>query len=178
MLDAAERAIRREGPGVSIEAIAAEAGVTKPIVYARVGDRSELVDALAERFADRLVASAQHAVAGRGDGRDALAALIEANLTTVAEHQELFLYVIGGRSEGSAKSTLYLTQRSTTPLAQHLERWRASQGRDPAVAEPWAYAIIGMLQLVSLWWLNESDRSAAEMADFLSELLWSGLSPS
>ena len=40
VLDAAERAIRRDGPLVSLEAIAIEAGVTKPVIYARIGDRT------------------------------------------------------------------------------------------------------------------------------------------
>ena len=54
ILDAAERVIARDGSGASIEAIAIEAGVTKPIVYARVGARAELCEALAERLAARL----------------------------------------------------------------------------------------------------------------------------
>jgi len=59
MLDAAERVIARDGNGASLEAIATEAGVTKPIVYARVGSRAELSNALAARLADRLIAAAR-----------------------------------------------------------------------------------------------------------------------
>nr|MBO2503962.1 TetR family transcriptional regulator [Thermoanaerobacterales bacterium] len=33
LLDAAERAIRRTGPKASMDEIAAEAGITKPILY-------------------------------------------------------------------------------------------------------------------------------------------------
>ncbi len=175
VLDAAERVIRRDGSSVSLEAIALEAGVTKPIVYARVGGRTDLANALAERLADRLIDSARIAVGGRGFGREMLAALIEANLTTVAEHRELFLYVTGGTSDEMPKRTLYLAERSTTPMARQLARWRTEQGLDPAVALPWAYAVIGMLQLVSLWWLDEADRSAEQLAGDLAELLWTGL---
>lgn len=175
VLDVAERVIRRDGSSVSLEAIALEAGVTKPIVYARVGGRTDLANALAERLADRLIDSARIAVGGRGFGREMLAALIEANLTTVAEHRELFLYVTGGTSDEMPKRTLYLAERSTTPMARQLARWRTEQGLDPAVALPWAYAVIGMLQLVSLWWLDEADRSAEQLAGDLAELLWTGL---
>lgn len=176
VLDAAERVIARDGSGVSLDTIALEAGVTKPIVYARVGGRTDLANALAERLADRLIASAGAAIDGRPYGRAMLASLIEANLTTVAAHRELFLYVTGGTSDETPKRTLYLAERSTIPMAQQLARWRTKQGLDPAVAVPWAYAVIGMLQLVSLWWLSESDRSAQQLADHLAELLWSGLS--
>ena len=37
LLDAAERAVRSAGPQVTMEAIAAEANVTKPILYRGVG---------------------------------------------------------------------------------------------------------------------------------------------
>lgn len=176
VLDAAERVIARDGSGVSLEAIAIEAGVTKPIVYARVGGRTELANALAERLADRLIAAAQVAIHGRPPGRATLAAMFEANLTTVAAHRELFLYVTGGTSDETPKRTLYLAERSTAPMAKQLTAWRTRQGLDPAVAEPWSYAVIGMLQLTSLWWISKSDRTAEQLADHLAELTWSGLS--
>ena len=176
VLDAAERVIRRDGSGVSLEAIALEAGVTKPIVYARVGGRTDVANALAERLAERMIAAAGAAVGGRPFGQAMLASLIEANLVTVAAHRELFLYVTGGTSDESPVRKLYLGERSTRPMAQELARMRTNQGLDPVVALPWAYAVIGMLQLVSLWWLTEDDRPAEQLADHLAELLWSGFS--
>ena len=176
VLDAAERVIRRDGSGVSLEAIALEAGVTKPIVYARVGGRTDVANALAERLADRMIAAAGRAVDGRPYGREMFASLIESNLVTVAAHRELFLYVTGGTSDESPMRTLYLAERSTRPMAQQLASWRGKHGMDPSVALPWAYAVVGMLQLVSLWWITEADRSADELADHLAELLWTGFS--
>jgi AcrR family transcriptional regulator len=176
VLDAAERVIRRDGSGVSLEAIAVEAGVTKPIVYARVGGRSELANALAERLSDRLIAAGATAIDGRPFGHKMLSLLIEAHLSTVAAYRELFLYVTSGTSDESPKLKLYLAERSTAPLEQLLARWRTKQGLDPTVATAWAFGVIGMLQLASIWWLSESDRPAKEVAAQLAELLWSGLS--
>ena len=175
VLDAAERVIRRDGSGVSLEAIALEAGVTKPVVYARVGGRTEVANALAERLSDRLNDAAGRAIVAHPDGRAMVAALIEANLVTVAEHRELFMYVTGGTADESPLRTLYLAERSATPLAALMTRWRTRQGLDTSVATPWAFAVIGMLQMTSLWWLSEADRSAEQLADHLAELLWAGL---
>src|SRR5690606_36511130 len=50
LLDAAVVTIRRDGAGVSMEDIAHEAGITKPILYANFGDKAGLADALAKRF--------------------------------------------------------------------------------------------------------------------------------
>ena len=89
VLDAAERVIRRDGSGVSLETIAFEAGVTKPIVYARVGGRTDLANALAERLSDRLVAAARTAIDGRPYGREMLAARNVRTLKSRWTHPDL-----------------------------------------------------------------------------------------
>ena len=175
LLDAAERVIARDGSGASIEAIAYEAGVTKPIVYARVGSRAELSNALAQRLADRLIAAAQAAVGSTRLDRPTLAAFFRSTLETIAVHRELFVYVTRGAGDDTSERTLYLAGRSAAPLAELLVRWRARSDRDTSVAVPWAYGIVGMLNLVSQWWIEETDRPAAVLADQLAELVWSGL---
>ena len=175
VLDAAERAIRREGAGVSIDAIAQEAGVTKPIVYARVGKRNELSDALAQRLADRLIESVTAAMVQRRTRRTRLVAMIRANLEALAEDRELFFFVSGGASEEMPKRTLYLAGQSAKPMAQQFAAWRKAEGLDPAIAEAWSYGIVGLLNMVSLWWLTDSAEPAERVAEQIAELLWSGL---
>lgn len=175
VLDAAERVIRRDGAGSSLEAVAVEAGVTKPIVYDRVGGRADLADALAERLADRMVLATRTALAGETLSQTGLTRFIEANLRTVADHRELFLYVTGGSTEQTALGRLSLAERSTTPLTKTLAVWRAGIQQDSGVAEAWAFGIVGMLQMVSQWWITQEGLSAAEVAGQISELLWNGL---
>ena len=175
VLDAAERVIRRDGAGASLEAVAVEAGVTKPIVYHRVGGRADLADALAERLADRMVLATRTALAGELLSQTGLTRFVEANLQTVAEHREVFLYVTGGSTEQTALGRLSLAGRSTRPLAKTLAAWRSGIHQDPGVAEAWAFGIVGMLQMVSQWWITQDDRSATEVAEQVSDLLWNGL---
>lgn len=175
VLDAAERVIRRDGAGVSIDAVALEAGVTKPIVYARVGKRTDLADALAQRLADRLLEAAEAAIGKRRNIRTRLTAMIRSSLETLADHRELFLFVSGGSSEEMSQRTLFLAEQSATPLAKQLAASRQAEGFDPAVAEVWSYGIVGMLNMVSLWWITHSDLPAEQVADQVAELLLSGL---
>lgn len=175
VLDAAERVIRRDGAGSSLEAVAVEAGVTKPIVYDRVGGRADLADALAERLADRMVLATRTALAGETLSQTGLTRFIEANLRTVADHRELFLYVTGGSTEQTALGRLSLAGMSTQPLAKTLAVWRSGIQQDPGVAEAWAFGIVGMLQMVSQWWITQEGLSAGEVAGQISELLWNGL---
>ena len=60
LLDDAMAAIRLHGSSVSVENIAAHAGVSKPVIYAEFGDKAGIADALAleraqqmERIVDR-----------------------------------------------------------------------------------------------------------------------------
>ena len=54
LLAAAMRVIRTDGPDVTMDDIAAAAGVSKPIVYRNLGDKDALVVALSEIFVERL----------------------------------------------------------------------------------------------------------------------------
>ena len=175
ILDAAERVIARDGNGASLEAVAAEAGITKPIVYSRVGHRAELSNALAERLNARIVDEAGKATAKREFTRDTLSIFFRATLETIAEHRELFLYVTRGSADDSAERTLYLAQRSAQPLAAQLRRWRKSAGLDATATEAWAYSIIGMLNLVSLWWIDQGQPPPGPLADQLANLAWAGI---
>ena len=111
VLDAAERAIAEFGAGVSIEAIAREAGITKPIVYARVGKRTEVSDALAQRLADRLMDAATVAITGRRTGRTQLLHRLRERLGSVLAAQAgANAYVVDGRFKGG-----YITRHYGRP---------------------------------------------------------------
>jgi AcrR family transcriptional regulator len=176
LLDAAERAIRREGAAVSIDVIAEEAGVTKPIVYARIGNRAALAEALTQRLSDHLAARVQVATASRRTERTRFIAGVRSTLETLADHKELFLFVTGGPIENRAEQTLYFASQSAAVIAKDIASSREGSRLDSSVATPWAYALVGLLNMVSLWWILESDDPAERVAEQLAELLWPGLS--
>lgn len=179
LLDAAERAIRRAGPQVSLERIARTAGVTKPALFAHVGDRRALVHGLAERLLTRIETAVQTALVGR-EGRAALEHMIRAQLDTIAADRHVYAFVNGaGAGDTTLASTLTFARRAAAPLAAGIAEARVRAGEDPAPAEPWGIAIIGMLHMVGLWWLGDRDRQvdAARLAAQLTDLLWNGLAP-
>ena len=67
-----------------------------------------------------------------------------------------------------------------SPTVQHVRspriaRQRIDDGRDPTVALTWAYGLIGTLHFVTLWWLRDRTCSSQEIANHLTDLLWSGI---
>jgi AcrR family transcriptional regulator len=181
LLDAAESAIRRYGPTVSLDRIAAKAGVTKPVLFAHVGDRQALLHALSARLLTRMEAAAQAAVAAAPpSGPGPLESLIRAQLETIASDRHLYAFVNGGGAGATElASTLEFARRSAAPLIAGIADARVRAGLDPAPAEAWGHAIIGVLHMTGLWWLQKpaTDRDAAQLAAQLTDLLWNGLAP-
>ncbi len=176
LLDGAERLIRREGPDVSLEAIAAEAGVTKPIVYHHIGGKDDVVQGLAWRLNERQGEASRRAVKGVKDPAKAIRALVDVHLEQLERDRNLYLYVTGATPRrGGAAGVLALADQSVPGLVRLVTTLRAAGGREPRSAVPWAYGIIGMLHFVALWWLRDADRSRTELAEQLTELLWAGL---
>ena len=62
LLAAADRVIRRRGPDASMDEIAAEAGVAKPILYRHFGNKDGLYAALVERYMGALYDEADKAL--------------------------------------------------------------------------------------------------------------------
>lgn len=68
-LDAADQAIRTDGPGVTMADVAAAAGVTKPVLYRYVQDKGDLVQALAVRYAGQIEKLVEQGTAQASDPR-------------------------------------------------------------------------------------------------------------
>ena len=86
LLDAAKAVVADEGfHGVSIEAVARRAGITRPIVYRHFEDLAALLEALVERETVRALGQLQEFLprALGGDPRDALIAALRGYLRAV-----------------------------------------------------------------------------------------------
>lgn len=175
LLECAEQLIRREGPGVSLEAIAAEAGVTKPIVYHHVGGKEAVVQELAFRLNERHAEASRAAVVGLNDPAKAIKAFVDAYLEGLEADRNLYLYVTGGAT-GGPEGVLRFADQSARQFADRLADLRGARTKKQrAAALPWAYGVIGMLHFVALWWLRAADRTRSELAEQLTDLLWKGL---
>ena len=170
------RAIRRVGPTVSMDAIAAEAGVTKPIVYRHFGDRVGLANALAEQFGAQLVAELDAALTQEVPPQQLLAATIDAYLAFVERDPYLYSFLVGrlGAPVGTDVANGLVTlvgQRVALVLGEQLR----AIGVDSGPAEPWAFGIVGMVHLAGDWWLERQTTTRARLVEDLTTLLWNGL---
>jgi len=176
LLDAAERSIAIHGPTVSMEAIALEAAVTKPVIYQYIGNKDALIEALAARHMVRINAAAERATGLSANGRERVRCFIAAFFDVVDADRNMYVFLASaGANENWPQRTMSFADQSARPLATVLARLRVSAGADPAAATTWAYGIVGMLHYVALWWIRDPALTTEQVVDHVTEIMWSGL---
>jgi len=171
LLDAADRAVQRDGPATSMAAVAAEAGITKPILYRHFGDKHGLVAALTERHTARLLETLREALASGRGRRERVELTIDAYLGAIEAQPQLYRFLLHPEeAPGPPEQVRAFTRGLAGMLAQGIaaETGRLAVGtRETA----WAHGIVGMVQTAGDWWLDARPCPRAELAARLTDLL-------
>ncbi len=168
LLDAAESAIRASGPAAGLADVATVAGLTRSAVYAAFADRDALIDALAERHAERIVDQIQGIVRGLSDPREQTRACVDILAAWYDEEPHLanaLSHSLTGVGNGS-----FLVDA----LAGVLKVGFELRGLESSPAEPWARGLIGAVSATVQWWAQTHSTSRTEVVDHLTSLIWSG----
>ena len=177
LLDAAERAVRRHGPDVTMEDFAAEAGITKPILYRHFGSKGGLYRALAERFTTHFLGENARLLRGTSDPRRRMVRTFDLYLSWVETNPEFYRFL--------ARHATYEQPEAHAAIAEYVHLlagevasvMRADlvrAGIDDAPAEAWAYGIIGYVQLATDRWLEHPTMPRRRFVEALVSLLWDG----
>src|SRR5438067_8325805 len=157
LLEAADRVIRRDGSAASMNHIAAEAGITKPILYRHFGDKGGLYAALAERHTERLLLVLQAALAAGGTARERVERTIDAYLATIEAEPQVYRFLVHSSEYPAGAEAHGRVQTFLRRFSELLALGIASElGLVPgsARAETWARGIVGMVQSAGDWWLQ------------------------
>jgi AcrR family transcriptional regulator len=157
-----------------MEAIAAAAGVSKPIVYRHFGDRSGLVAALAKRFSDDLMGALQASLQRDAEPRDLLVGTIDAFLAFVEKEPNLYRFVVQHDDGGAEEMSGFVRQVAQQVAIVLGERLRLI-GHDSGAAEPWAYGLVGMVHFAGDWWIERGAMPRARLVEYLTALVWDGM---
>lgn len=178
LLDAATRVIRTGGTNVSMDRIAAEAGITKPILYRHFGDRAGLVAALGERFSANLLAELSNSLESRGAPRELLEKTIDAYLRVVEADPEVYQFIsqrIVTEEPEAAEAVGNFIRQVAAQVAVVLGEQLRDANRDSGGAEPMAFGIVGMVHAAGDWWVERRSMPRHRLVDYLTSLLWGGI---
>jgi AcrR family transcriptional regulator len=171
---AADRVIRRRGPSASMDEIAAEAGVTKPILYRHFGHKDGLYRVLVRRYVRAIYRSSEAKLAEENPRRR-LAHAVDAFLQTVEREPEIFRFVRAISTEHEvADAAGAVVHRHADAIARSTRADLERLGLDADAAEPWAHGIVGMMQFVASWWLEHPDVPRERLVNQVTTLLWDG----
>jgi AcrR family transcriptional regulator len=174
LLDAAERVVLRDGPQASMNAIAAEAGITKPILYRHFDDKAGLYVALADRHIETLLERLRDALTRPVPRRERTEAAIDAWLRLVEGNPALYRFLVhrGQSEEPEVRHRVALFQRRLgDALAMGMMAELGLTEDDRPRAQAWAHGIVGMVQAASEWWLDEQPFDRTALARHLTDLI-------
>lgn len=175
LLDKIVEVIRANGPFVSMEQVASGCGITKPILYRHLGDRDEMVLAVAHRFVDELMAVLAPAVQDDAAPRDLLRQTIDAYLALVERDTNLYRFL--SLQAGADRRDL-LASLVAEEVAVVVSRETGEQGLPSGAAKAWSYGLVGMVHFAGDWWVEHRDEldERNTLVENLMTLSWDGLS--
>jgi AcrR family transcriptional regulator len=175
---AAIDAIRRLGPDVGMDAIAAHAGISKPVLYRYFADKSELWLAVGQQAAGMVLDAIAPAVASVREERAAIAAAIDAYLAHIAADTDLYQFVVHQPDIVRGRDVVAdVVDTVASGLARIFGDRLRARGLDSGAALPWAHGVVGYVQAAGDWWLRQQQPLSREaLSEYLTTLLWSGVS--
>lgn len=177
-IEAALRALERGGPDLLIDEVAAEAGVTKPVLYRYFADKAALVQALGERGTELLFERLLPAISSNGPALARIHEAVGAYFAVIDENPNLYwLLARRARTEPGGPDPVqedkeFIAATLTAVIGDYLRVF----GLDSGAAEPWAYGVTGLVQSTGEWWLQRRSMSRAHVVEYVSQLIWSALS--
>jgi AcrR family transcriptional regulator len=165
---------------VTMDDIAGEVGVTKPLLYNYFGNKERLYIACMERSGDALFATIGEAVVGTGNPGDALNAGLRAFFDFLdadrAAWAVLFDETLPQSGEVAERVAVYrgriLDQVAASLLAQLPEKKR---GAARIEVEALSTALLGSAEALARWWLRTEAVSAQQAAELLISTIEPGL---
>ena len=174
MLDTARALFAARGyADVTMDEVAAEVGVTKPLLYTYFGNKEQLFLACLKPAADALVESVVSAVQGATDAPQALRDGIHAFFAFLDSDGEAWRVLhdetLPGGGEIAARVGEYRARMEALVTASLQER------TESRAVEPLSVAIFGAAEALGHWWLKSGELTAERTAELLIRTIEPGL---
>jgi AcrR family transcriptional regulator len=166
---------KRGYDATSVEEIADQAKVSKPIVYEHFGGKEGLYAVVVDREMEYVVRRIAEAIA-TGLPRERVERAALAFLQYVKDHPDGFAVLAHGAPAATATGGMSsllndVAERVGDVFAGALK----DAGYDPKAAPIYAHALIGMVTSVGQWWTETRKPGVEEVANHIAALAWMGL---
>jgi AcrR family transcriptional regulator len=182
LIDVGRRLFAEKGfDGTSVEEIAAEASVSKPVVYEHFGGKEGLYAVVVDREMSTLLGGVTEALTGtdRDAGthpRELLERAAFALLDYIESHSDGFRILVRDSSTGSQAGSFASLISDIASRVEHLlsAEFKA-RGFDQKQAPLYSQMLVGMVALTGEWWLDVRKPRKPDVVSHLVNLAWNGL---
>ncbi len=177
LLDIGKRLFAERGfEGTSIEEIAAQGGVSKPVVYEHFGGTEGLYAVVVDREVERLLSTAT-SILGGDHTRQKFEAAAVALLQYIEDNADGFRILVRDSHPASGSGTFgSLISDIASQVEYILGDFFEARGYDPKLAPMYAQMLVGMVAMAGQWWLDARTPDLEVVAAHLVNLAWNGLS--
>ncbi len=176
-------AIRKNGPAVCMDDIAAEAGTSKTVIYRHFGDRTGLylavVDSVTQYILGKLAPALnnQPSLNHEANLHQLLHELASAYLGLVERDPNIYRFIANRPQLPAGEDPMNgLSERIGNQVSTVLEGQLRARGADPTPATTWGHGVVGFVRAVANTWLNAADprpreEIAQEVTDLFAQML-------
>lgn len=177
-VEAALRAIDKHGPDFGMDDVAAEAGVTKPVLYRHFTDKADLHVALGQRGTQILFNRLMPALNNELAPVPRIRRVIDAFFSTVEEYPNLYKLLVhppphatGDGANIALEDKRLIASAVTAVLGDYMRAF----GLDSGGAEPWGHGVVGLVQNIGEWWLERQSMSKEAVVEYTTEIIWAAI---
>ena len=176
LLDIGRRLFAERGfEGTSIEEIAAQAGVSKPVVYEHFGGKEGLYAVVVDREVERFLAMGT-AILGGANTREKFEAAAVALLRYIEDNSDGFRILVRDSPSHGSDTFSSLISDIARQVEYILSDFFRERGYDQKLAPMYAQMLVGMVAVTGQWWLDARKPKVEVVAAHLINLAWNGLS--
>ncbi|GLZ40528.1 TetR family transcriptional regulator [Actinokineospora sp. NBRC 105648] len=177
-VEAALRALAEHGPDLGMEHVAAEAGVTKPVLYRHFTDKADLFLALGHRGTEILFERLIPAMNREEAPLPRIRKSLDAFFSIIEEYPNLYRLLVRSTfadrkidSDIVAEDKEVIANALSTLLGDYMRTYQIDSGG----AEVWGHGIVGMVQNVGEWWLERRTMSRDAVVEYLTMTIWAAI---
>jgi AcrR family transcriptional regulator len=175
---AALRVLAAQGPELPMDAVAAEAGVTKPVLYRYFADKAALVEALGEFSSALLLDRLLPAIGSDSPALARIRDAVDAYFAVIDELPNLY-WLLARQAAGDGSPDADPVHRNKEFIANSLSAvigdYLRAYGLDSGAAEPWGYGLTGLVQSTGEWWMSRRSMSRPNVVEYLTKLIWAAM---
>ena len=153
LVEEAVRAIRRIGPHVGMDEIAAQAKTSKTVLYRHFGDKAGLYRAVVGSVHDFILRKLPLERAASLTPSELVAELADAYLAVVERDRNLYQFVATRPAGDSPDPVQTITTRIGDEVSEVLRGWLRREGLDEEPANIWGHGAVGFIWSVSDRWM-------------------------